>query len=1057
MSSTEQNFDKKPITIISFFARHANAHNLLMAMMILTGAFFLRQINTQFFPTIDVPAITITVAWSGASAEDVEGAIIESLEPGLRSIGGVEKITSLAREGVAVITLKFKIGTDMQRATSDVEAAVNEVTTLPEEAEKPQITRLLFFEMVTSIAVSGDFSEQALKAYALKIRDDLLRLGVDRVTFQGLRADEIWVEINEENLRRFDLTIDTISKRIKSSSEDLPSGTLSGAVEKQIRSLGLEAGAAAMSRLEIRSQQSGEKLLLRDIAVVRETFDKNSPAGLRNGKPAIRIDVQRSATADILVLSNKVDAYLARLRPTLPQSLLVEKFHVQSDKVRQRISVLVKNGGGGLILVLLVLFLFLNKRVAFWVAAGIPTAMIAGFVIMYFAGLSINMLTLFALIMMLGIVVDDAIVVGEHMAFLREKGMSPAKAAEQGATRMAVPVFASSLTTIVAFIPMFLISDILGEFMRSLALVVIIIVFMSLIEAFFVLPGHLRSGLASMKPSTEPEEPTGFFGRIQNGFNKKFNAFRDGWFEKFIGKVYDFRYSVAASVFGLLVISIGFMAGGHVGFQFFPAPEAETVYARTIFLPGTPKAQVKTALKEMEAVLVETEIALGGKKNTIVKTHFNSVGVAGNSTGDNLGQITVELQPSEDRDVRTPAFIKEWKTRVPRFVGIDRVIIVGRRTGPPGRDIDIRLEDAPIAKLKQAAIDLKKGLRAFSQISNIEDDLPWGKRELLLEITPKGYALGFTTQSVGQQMRHAFNGAIAHRLPGKNGEVKIRVRLPEKDAGAKSFSDIYLRAPSGQQVPLTDIVDIQQKTGFSRITKRQGLRTVAVTAELDQESLPLVLLQEKLDNEIMPPILQKYNISYSYSGRAEEQAKTFGDLQIGLLLALAMIYFILALVLGRYGQPIVIMAIIPFGFIGAVFGHFIMGYDVTMLAMIALLGLAGILINDSIVLVINIQEHLDRGQGLREAITIGTKERLRAVVLTSTTTVFGLLPLLFEQSLQAAFLKPMAITMAFGVAIGTLLILLVVPSFLGILEDAANANKSRKEAKKISKFSKMPV
>ena len=1037
----------KPPALVSFFARHANAHNLLMAIMILTGAFFLRQLNTQFFPTVEIPAITISVLWSGASAEDVEAGIIESLEPGLRGIGAVDKITSSAREGFGLITMEFEIGTDMQRATSDVEAAVNETTTLPEEAEKPQITRVLFYENVMSLAVYGEFSEQALKAYALKIRDDLLRLGVDRVNFRGLRPDEIWVEVSEENLRRFDLTIDTISRRINSSSEDLPSGTLSGAVEKQIRSLGLDMGPRAMSRLEVRSQKSGEKLLLRDIAVVRETFDKNAPAGLRDDRPAIRINIQRSAQADILELSNKVDAYLARLKPTLPQSLSVEKFDVQSNRVRQRINVLLKNGAGGLALVLLVLFLFLNRHVAFWVSMGIPTAMIASFSVLFFLGISINMLTLFALIMMLGVVVDDAIVVGEHIAFLREKGLDPIAAAEQGTGRMSAPVFASSLTTIAAFMPMFLISDILGEFMASLAVVVVVIVIMSLVEAFFVLPGHLRHGLSTMKPFAEQKEPKNIFAKIKFHFNKKFDAFLHNGFEKFIGIVYDFRYSMAAGTLGALIISVGVLAGGHVGFQFFPSPEAETIHGRTIFLPGTPKSQVKAALKQMESSLVKAELAFGGGAGSVVKTHFSRVGATGGQTGDNLGEITVELQASEKRSVRTVDFVREWKKHVPRFPGIDRVIIAEQRAGPPGRDIDIRLEDAPILKLKQAAIKLKEHLAAFGAISNIEDDLPWGKRELLLEITPKGYALGFTTEGIGRQVRNAFDGAIARRLPGKSEEIKVRVRLPQTDSSAKSFDSLYLRAPSGEQVPLTDIVDITQKSGFARITRRDGLRTVAITADLNQEVLPLPLLQEKLDAEIMPAVIQEYNISYSYSGRSEEQAETFGDLGLGFMLALAMIYFILAWVLGHYTRPIIVMLIIPFGFIGAVFGHWLMGYDLNMLAMIALLGLAGILINDSIVLVVQIQQHIDEGKGLRDSITQGTKERLRAVILTSTTTIFGLLPLLFEQSLQAAFLKPMAISMAFGVAVGTLLILFIVPSFLGILNDISNLFIRRREEK----------
>ncbi len=1038
---------RKPPALLSFFARHANAHNLLMAIMIMTGGFFLRQLNTQFFPTIDVPAITVVVLWPGASAEDVEANIIEALEPGMRSIAGLDKLSSTAQEGSALILLEFDIGTDMQRGLSDVESAVSDITTLPKDSEPPEVSRVLFYENIMSLALSGPFSEQAIKTYAMKIRNDLLRLGIDRVTFRGARDDEIWVEVSKENLRRFNLTLDTISRRIRDSSEDLPSGTLSGLAEQQIRSIGLEDGPNAISRLEVRSMQSGEKLLLRDIAVVRETFDDNAPTGIIDGQPAIRINILRSATADILEVSDIADAYLKRIRPSLPKSLKIEKFDVQSDRVRQRIAVLVKNGAGGLFLVLIVLFLFLNSRVAFWVAVGIPTAMIASFTFMYLAGQSINMISLFALIMMLGIVVDDAIVVGEHTAAMREKGLSPIDAVEQGTAHMAAPVFASSLTTIAAFMPMFLISDIIGEIMKPMALAVIIIIFMSLAEAFFVLPGHMRRALAHTKPKKE-----NIISKIQIGFNKKFEAFREGPFHRFMERTYKDRYIAAASVFGAMIISIGLMTGGHVVFQFFPAPEAETIYGRAVFLPGTPKEQVVKALKEMEAAVIRAEIEITGKKGTIVKTYFSEAGsiVGGGgdtgTAGDHLGQVTVELLPSEVRTVRTVDFLPVWRSQIPKFYGLDQLVVVTQKIGPPGRDVDIRLEDAPIKTLKEAARQLKKELSAFSGISDVEDDLPWGKREVLLEVTPRGYALGFTTQEVGKQMRNAFEGSIARRFPRREEEITVRVRLPENDSGVKTFSDIYLRAPNGQEVPLTDIVSISKKVGFARIKRLDGLRTVSVTAELNQDILPLVRLQQELEAKVMPKIAKDFDISYSFGGRTEEQTQAFDDLGYGLLLALAMIYFILAGVLGNYGQPIVIMAIIPFGFIGAVLGHFVMGYDITILALIALLGLAGILINDSIVLVVQIQEYTRKGMDMRDAVVNGTKDRLRAVILTSATTVFGLLPLLFERSLQAAFLKPMAISISWGVTVGTVLILFIVPSFLGILNDIKGVIQRRKQA-----------
>ncbi len=1057
------------IGIIRTFVRHPNAANLLMALMILGGLFSMSQLNRQLMPTVGMDAVTVNFIWPGATAEDIIANVLETIEPEIRFITGIDEFNGYASEGTGGFFINFKEGTNMARAFSDVENGIARVEgQLPEDLEKFSISQIEVQEPVSRIALSGPFPERALKAYAKEIRDDLLARGIDRVNMQGVRDSEIWVTPEPSILRQLDLKIEGVAAKIRQTSLDQPSGTVDGAYERIIRSKGQTKTVEAVEEIEIISRDDGRKLKIKDIATVQETFNDSQPEGFFKGNRAVSLQIMRSASMDSLDVARKVEKYLEEKAEVLPASLTLNHYDVRAQYVGDRIWLLTKNGIGGLLLVLGVLYVFLNGRLAFWVAAGIPVAMFATFTAMQLTGQSFNMLSLMGLIMTLGIIVDDAIVVGEHAATRRETGMTAVDAAESGATRMFGPVMASSLTTIASFFPIFLITGFMGQMASALPYVVIAVIVASLIECFLILPGHLKHGLAASKPKKPRKWRTQFeawlaaspdtvFRRVlrfiyyfRTWFNEWFNNFRYVTFRRFVTACYQARYIVVASAFAMLIIAVGVVRAGHVPFTLFPQAEPGTLLVNVVMNPGAPREQTEAVTNELNRALFAVQEELTEGRNDLVVATFGTVGqsIAANSWqqlgSDNLAGLWVELTPADQRDIRNVQILNAWRAEMKEMPGIERIAFVEPQGGPPGREIDIRLSGASPTQLKKAALDVRDLLERYPGVRDIEDDLPYGKREMILELTDRGRAMGFTTESVSRQVRNAAQGAIAKRFPRDDEEVDIVVKLPEGQFNLEALRELYLRGPEGAEVPLTEIVDLKEGQSFMRLQRVDGKTQVAVTADLDEEKMNMNRLLEALPGDGLNDIAQKYGVQWNFDGKAEEQADSLGEVGTGLLVAIAAIYIILAWVLGSYARPfVIILSVIPFGWVGSVMGHFIMGYDMTMLSLIGLLGLTGILVNDSIILVSAIDERHKHGESWRSAVINGTLDRLRAVVLTSLTTIGGLTPLLFETNLQAQFLIPVAITLVFGISVATLIVLIVVPAFLGILDDAIRAVKGR--------------
>ncbi len=1014
--------------MIALFARHPTAANLLMAAMIVIGLLALGRMNKQFFPDFGIDTVVVTVTWPGAGAEDVDNAVVQALEPELRFLDRVKAVISNSQEGLASVRLDFEAGTDMQAALADVEAAVSRVTTLPEDSEAPWVRRVVRYENLLRIVIAGDLPERTLKTWAMHMRDGLIRAGVDEVETVGARDEWILVEADQRDLLALDLPISEISSRIASASRDIPGGDTGLRSVSRVRSLGLARTAEEVSAIEVRAFPDGRRLTVGEVAEVSEAWNENQPRVYFNGRPAVELVVKRATTADALETAEAASQFLQEFTPTLPPGVTVHRYDEAAELIDQRIDLLVRNGLGGMAIVLVVLFVFLNTRTALWVAAGIPAALLAAMALAWAFGHAINMVILFGTILAIGLVVDDAIVVAEHAETRARRGDDPLQAAMQGARRMAGPVFSSSLTTIAAFLPLILIGGIIGQIIREIPIIVVLALAASLVECFLVLPGHLRHSLAATAAAAE-----GGASRFRRRFDEGFRRFREGPFRRTVARALVHRYLVLALAVGFFLVSIGIVASGRIGFTFFPSVEPNNVFANLRMVPGTTREETLERLLQIERGaraaaagepgLLHISLAIEG-----IERNQGSPGPL--QRDDTVGAVVVQLVDSDQRNMRTDAFIQSWRDNIGPIVGADSLTIRAAAAGPPGREIDVRLSGDSLDELKAAARRVKALLASYPGVSAIEDNLAYGSREMQLRVTPAGRAMGFDIGRAGNQIRSALQGDIALRFARGEEEVEVRVRQKENPGG---LGALYLFGPNGTEVPLGAVATVTPSSGYDVIRREGGRREVAVTAEVDESVTTNNVVFAALRRDGLAEIAA--GLEWRLAGKAEEQAETFADMGVGAAIGLAGMFLVLAWVFGSYSRPLAVLAVLPLGFIGVSFGHFLTGFDLTILSMIGVIGLSGIVINDSIVLIVAIGDHEREGKPALQAIEDGSCDRLRAVILTSLTTISGLLPLCFETSLQAQFLIPVALTIVAGLATATFLVLFVVPAMLAVGQD----------------------
>ncbi len=1019
--------------LITMFVQHRVAPNLLMIILILAGTWGLNKLRTQFFPSFETGYIVVSVIWTGASSEDIEEGITVPLEQELRTVDDLYEIKSSSSDGASVISLQFEEGIDMAMALDNVKDAVDTVTTLPESAETPRVKRAIHYDLISKLMITGDVDIDELRHWARDIETDLLSRGIAKIEISGMPEEEISIEVPNSKLKELNMTLAQVSQRISDQSKDVPVGKIGGdQVSKQIRGLSQKRKETEFAQIPLVANPSGEFVLLGDVAQVERKNKRKEITTFYKGNPAISLRLLRSDKSDSLEGARILQDWLQEYQAKLPDGVELIVYQKQWELIEDRISILLENGIQGIILIIIVLFLFLNGRVAFWVMMGVPVSFLAALAILYFFGGTINMLSLFGLIMSLGIIVDDAIVVGEDAQTHYDRGESGLTAANGGALRMLAPVVASSMTTMAAFFPLMMISGIMGKILFDIPMVVICVILASLVECFLVLPGHLKHSFDGLHHARQ--------SRIRDYLDNKFNHFKDNIFKPLVTNAVAYRWTTIFAAIALLVVVMSYWILGYMSFSFFPSPEGKRLYADVSFVAGTPKNTVINFASDVEKALYKTDKDLGGG---LVTTAVLSLGRTSSSNdgnysiGDESFWLEVELLESDKREVNNAQFLREWQSNVVKVSGIEKFALYAPRRGPPGKDLDAKITGQPLNILKAAAEEIAENMQSYPGVSGVADNLPYGNEQIIFRINAQGQVLGLTSQEIGRQLRGAFDGYLVQTFQDGIEKVEVRVSLPEIERDRlATLSEFAIVLPDGNTASLATVVDLDNDRGYEKIQHSAGERAVHVTADVDSALNNSNKLIDAMKLDVVPAIAEKYGVTIAFEGKAREQNEALADMQIALVLSLIVIYIILAWVFGSYGWPLVVMCAIPFGLIGAVSGHIFMGIDMTILSLFGMFGLTGIVVNDSIILVVFYKELRQKGVPIDRAIVEAACQRLRAVILTSLTTIGGLIFLVFETSLQAQFLIPMAVSMAFGLASATFLVLLVIPAMLSVQESA---------------------
>lgn len=1034
--------------VLSYFTRHRTAANLLLVLMLVIGLGSTTQIRSQFFPDIVIDSVTVSVQWQGAGPEDVDNGIVAVLEPALLAVEGIESSESTATQGRARISLEFEPGWDMARATDDVKVAVDAVTGLPDGADDPKIRRGAWRDRVTDVVISGPVSPDQLGRFADEFSARLFRDGITRTTIRGVSAQEIVINAPELSLIRNDVTLQQIASAIAEEAEADPAGDVAGGAAR-VRT-GIEKRSAdQIQKIVIRSNPDGSKLRVGNVAQITVEGVDRERSYFVGDYPAVSIRIDRADQGDAIRMQNRVQDVAKEMQLTLPADVTIELIRTRAQSITDRLNILVDNGLMGLSLVILLLFLFLNARTAFWVAAGIPVAMFAAVAIMYAAGLTINMVSLFGLIITLGIVVDDAIVVGEHADFrARQLGEDPIRAAENAAIRMAPPVFSATITTIIAFFGLVTIGGRFGSLIIDIPFTVIAVLIASLVECFIILPNHMSHALHAIKTKRWYDWPS-------ETFNKGFNWFKRVVFRRLMGWVLMFRYPVLAGVTALLAMQAALFISGDVRWRFFNAPERASISGNIAMLSGATREDTLEMVRELQRAVADTA-AEYEKEHGINPVTYVLAEVGGN-TGrslagsdtkdqDQLGSIAVELIDADSRPYTSFELVAAIQDNVRKHPLLETVSFRGWRSGPGGDSMDIQIYGADADTLKAASEALQAAVAQYPEVSAVEDNLAYDKEELVLELTPQGQSLGFSIDDIGRELRNRLNGIEAATFPDGVRTAKVTVRLPESELAADFLQTTRLRTPSGTYVPLADVVSVETTLGFSTVRRENGIRLISVTGDISEDDADrATFVEDQLRKIIMPQIAADLGVEWRMSGLAEQEQQFISDALLGFSLCMLGIYLTLTWIFASWTRPFVIMAVIPFGLIGTIYGHYAWGVPLSMFSVVGLIGMSGIIINDSIVLVTTVDEY-SKTRGLFPAIVEAATDRLRPVLLTTLTTVLGLTPLLYEGSRQAEFLKPTVITLCYGLGVGLFLVLLVVPSLLIVQKDIGNLFTSYRRA-----------
>lgn len=1026
---------------IGWFVRNPVAANLIMALLLFGGLFATCTIKQEVFPDFKLDMVQVQVPYPGASPAEVEQGIVLAVEEAVRGIDGVDRITSAATEGAGQVYLSLELEADATTVLSDVKNAVDRLTSLPKDAQRPTTALITNRFEVISLILHGEQEPALLRDLAERVRDELMtHPGITHVELAGARARELAIEVPQAQLQSLGLTLEQIAAKVASTSLELPGG--------QVRTAGGEVLLRTSERrhtvedfesIALITSSTGTEVTLGQVAAIREGFEETTQAAMYNGEPAVMIKVFRTGKQTPIQVAADVKDKIKAIARTLPPGVKLDPWLDWSEIYRQRIDLLLRNAAYGLVMVLFILGLFLEVRLAFWVTMGIPVSFLGAVLFMPWMGVTVNMISLFAFIVVLGMVVDDAIVVGENIFEMRQRGVPALEAATKGARQVGMPVCFAIATSVVAFAPMAMVPGFSGKLYRVIPAIVISVLLISLVESLWVLPAHL----AALK---EPK-PGGLymkFFRQQQKVKHALERFIDTIYAPIVRLAIRRRYAATATATALLIAAGGFVAGGHVPFRFMPDIAGDIAIA-SVELPFGANA-VETERIQREMLSIAQELIDENGEEGIVRGIYGEIGIPLPGApslvqpvvpGSHLANVQVFFVDSGQRKMKTDVFISRWRKRLGNLAGIEKLSFSATIGPSPGAPINVELQHSDMDVLDKASAVLAAKLRAFPETYDIDDGFMLGKPQLDLSVTPEGIAQGLTPGMIARQVRAAFYGAEALRQQEGRNEIRVLIRLPANER--RSLHDVEtlsLRTPSGGEIILQEAAQIKPGRSRPSILRAEGRRLVAVTAEVQSDTSPKTVV-DALTAKQLPALLEQFpGLSYEFGGSQREQAKAIGSLSSAGLMALVIIFALLAIPFRSYTQPAIVMSAIPFGFVGALAGHALMGYELSIISVMGLVALAGVVVNDSLVLIDSANSYRAEGMSASEAIVAAGIRRFRPILLTSLTTFFGLMPMILETSVQAMFLIPMAISLGFGVLFATFIILLLVPSFYMILEDA---------------------
>ena len=1047
--------------IIEWFAGHRVAPNLLMVLLVVGGwmtAFGLPKlsenmpegltqpgIKQEVFPEFSLDTINITVPYLGAAPEEVEQGVCTRIEEAVDGLDGIEKITSNAAEGLCTVSVQLTLDADDERVLDEVKSRIDAIDTFPEETEQPVVAEVTNRRQVIDVAVTGYADDKTLRRLAEQVRDDLTALpAITVVELAAAPPYEIAIEVSEETLRRHGLTLELVTQAVRRGSLDLPGGSVrSSGGEILLRTKGQAYDREAFEQIVVLTQPDGTELRVADIATVIDGFAETDQFARFDGDPTVLVNVFRVGEEDALSISAAVKAYIDEAAGNMPAGISLDVWNDSAKVLRDRRDLLLRNAGTGLALVFVTLALFLRLRLAFWTTIGLFIAFMATFWVMPIIGVSINLISLFAFILVLGIVVDDAIVVGESIYTEQKRLANGPKGSTSGAQLVARPVVFAVLTTVAAFTPLLNVEGTTGKVMSVIPAIVIPCLLWSLVESLWILPAHLAH--------YTPRKREGLWGRFQT-------FFADG-LERLILKLYKpavefalkWRYVSLSLGVATLMVTLSLVSGGFIRFEFFPNVESDYISVAVTMPPGTTAERTGEAMLHLERAALEVREDVEGETGMDHFSHFvssigeqpflmiqnqNAGGLVGREVFSNLGELTIELVGAESRTVGSEELVSLWRQQAGTVPDAIEVTFTSSLFSP-GNDIDVQLIGTSLEQITEGAQRLKQRLTEFNGVYDISDSFREGKRELKLDIKPEAEIAGLTLADLGRQVRQAFYGEEAQRVQRGRDDIRVMVRYPREERETlASLEDMRIRTPDGLEIPFSEVAAVDRGRGYAAIKRVDRRQVVNVTADVDIQQATAGEVIAALKSDVLPELMQDLpGLRYSFEGQQEEQRKTVAGLVRGFIIALMAIYALLAIPLRSYFQPLVIMLAIPFGLVGAAWGHLIAGYNLTILSMFGIVALTGVVVNDSLVMVDFINRHRAATSDLLTGVRNAGVARFRPILLTSLTTFAGLSPLMLEKSMQARFLIPMAISLAFGVLFSTVITLVLVPAGYMVMVD----------------------